>query len=292
MEVLKKKETFEGKRFPFKTGLQSHVPHLVRAHWHEHLEFIRILQEPVTLYIDNQTFETKTGDIYFINSNQIHSADTRDTPAGSGLILGMVFDKALLYAAADTFELRQAFSAFSGSNTLRNHFPSADPLWPELKDAMDRALEAYDKLETAYELSVLSCIYRMVAPLLRLHRPAPHDGDPEKRALYYHRLRPAVDYMERHFERKVYMEEVCRTVNLSPYHFSTLFKQVFGLPPVQYLTRHRIEQAKRLLIERDIPVTAIAERCGFCNINYFDKVFKEQSGFTPIEYRRRFVPSS
>ncbi|RKN64072.1 AraC family transcriptional regulator [Paenibacillus ginsengarvi] len=287
-EIRKKKETFEGKRFPFKMSVQQQAPHLVQAHWHEHLEFIRILKEPVTVHIDNETFEAACGDIFFINSNQIHSATT----AGAGILQGMVFDKSLLFLAADNLEIRQAFSLFTGANIVRNYYAPFDPLCPELTDAMTKAYEEYAKQETAYEIGILSCIYRMMTPLLRQFRHDPRSGDPDKHAVYFHRLRPAVDYMERHFAGKVYMDSVCQTVNMSLYHFSSMFKKVFGMPPVQYLTRIRIEQAKRLLVDREIPITEIAERCGFCNINYFDKVFKEQSGFTPKEYRKRFVPIS
>lgn len=293
MEVKKKKETFEGKRFPFKMAIQQHVPRLVHAHWHEHLEFIRVLREPVTLQIDSETFETRAGDIYFINSNQIHSANTwPDDENRLGQILGMVFDKSLLLHVADNLEIRHTLSLFSGSNAIRNRYAPTDPLWPELADAMSKAYDEFTRRETAYEFAILSCVYRLMTPLLRLHRDDWGSGDAGKHAAYFHRLRPAIDYMEQHFARKVYMEDVARAVNMSPYHFTSIFKQVFGIPPVQYLARIRIERAKRMLLERDVPITEIAERSGFCNINYFDKVFKEQNGFTPLEYRKRFVPNA
>jgi AraC-like DNA-binding protein len=294
MEIMKKKETFEGTRFPFKTAIQRKVPDLVKAHWHDHLEFMHVLCGPVTVYIDNETFEAQTDDLYFINSNQIHSVTTEvdEYGIGKGEILGMVFDKSLLLIVADHLEIRQALTLFGGSNVIRNHYDRAHPLWPELAESMSKAYEEYTRLETGYELGILSCVYRMMTPLLRLHQHEPRSGDPDKHAAYYRRLKPAVDYMENHFADKVYMELVCQTVNMSPYHFSSMFKKVFGIPPIQYLTRIRIDQAKRMLVDRDIAVTEIAERSGFCNINYFDKVFKEQSGFTPMEYRKRFVPSS
>ena len=294
MEIMKKKEAFEGTRFPFKIAIQRKAPNLVDAHWHEHLEFILVLRGPITVHIDNETFKAQPGDIYFINSNQIHSATTEVDKQGNGIgeILGMVFDKSILLIVADNLEIRQALSLFGGSNVIRNHYSRTHPLCPELTESMNKAYEEFTHLEMAYEFGILSCVYRMMTPLLRLHQHEPRSGDPDKHAAYYRRLKPAVDYMETHFSGKVYMESVCQTVNMSPYHFSSMFKKVFGIPPIQYLTRVRIDRAKRMLLDRDIPVTEIAERSGFCNINYFDKVFKEQSGFTPIEYRKRFVPTS
>lgn len=293
MEPMKKVEDFEGTRFPFKASIQHRAPFLVIAHWHEHLEFIRVSRGSVTVRIDRETFEAQAGDIFFFNSNQIHSVTTEVDAHGNGMgeIQGMVFDKSLLLLAADNPEIRQALSLFGGSNVIRNHYDTKHPLWPELADAMEKAYEEYTRQELAYEYGILSCIYRVMAPLLRLHQHEPRNGDAEKHAASFRRLQPAIDYMEHHYAGKVQMERVSQTVNLSPYHFSSLFKKVFGLPPIRYLTRIRIEQAKRMLLDSDIPVTDVAEKSGFCNINYFDKVFKEQTGFTPMEYRKRFVPA-
>ncbi|MBD2863127.1 AraC family transcriptional regulator [Paenibacillus oceani] len=293
MEPMKKKEDFEGTRFPFKASIQHRAPYLVIAHWHEHLEFIRVSRGSVTVRIDRETFEAQAGDIFFFNSNQIHSVTTEVDANGNGKgeIQGMVFDKSLLLLAADNPAIRQALSLFGGSNVIRNHYDTKHPLWAELAEAMEKAYDEYTKQELAYEYGILSCIYRVMAPLLRLHQHEPRNGDAEKHAASFRRLQPAIDYMEHHYAGKVQMERVSQTVNLSPYHFSSLFKKVFGLPPIRYLTRIRIEQAKRMLLDSDIPVTDVAEKSGFCNINYFDKVFKEQTGFTPMEYRKRFVPA-
>jgi AraC-like DNA-binding protein len=51
-------------------------------------------------------------------------------------------------------------------------------------------------------------------------------------------------------------------------------KKVTGLSPMNYINRYRFEMAKRLLIEQDLTITQIAERTGFCHVNYFDKVLK------------------
>ncbi|PYI57551.1 hypothetical protein DLM86_00225 [Paenibacillus flagellatus] len=200
----------------------------------------------------------------------------------------MVFDKSLLYIPADRLDIRRALAALDGTNAIDRAFGPDHQVWPELNDAMNKAYDEWMQAGPAYEFGILSCLFRMMTLLLRLYGQEPPNGVPD--ADDSRRLKPAIDYMEKHFARKVYIEAVSRSVNMSPYHFSRLFKRTFGLPPVRYLTRIRVEQAKRLLIRRDMPITEVAERCGFCNLNYFDKVFKEQCGFTPLEYRKRFVP--
>ncbi|GAA3399730.1 AraC family transcriptional regulator [Paenibacillus hodogayensis] len=294
MEPMKKKEDFEGTPFPFKMSIQQRIPNLVNAHWHEHPEFIRVLKGPVTVQIDSDTFIGSEGDLFFINSNRIHSVMTQAGPDGrGGEIQGMVFDKSLLLRIADSPNIRHALTQLAASDAVRSRYDGTHPLTAGLLADMEAAYREFTARDLGFELGIAACIYRMMTALLRLHRPHPSAAAAaDAYAAYSSRLKPAVDYMESRFAEKVYMEAVCQTVNMSLYHFSSMFKKAFGIPPIQYLTRIRIGQAKRMLVDLELPITEIAERCGFCNINYFDKVFKRQSGFTPLEYRKRFAAIS
>ena len=61
-----------------------------------------------------------------------------------------------------------------------------------------------------------------------------------------------------------------------------------GRTPHQYLTQCRIENAKKLLWNTEIDIIEIAERCGFSSQQHFNKVFKKETGTTPLVYRRSF----
>ncbi len=57
--------------------------------------------------------------------------------------------------------------------------------------------------------------------------------------------------------------------------------------PIRYLRQYRIRQAARLLCHTEERISDIASRCGFQDMSYFTKSFREQLGCTPTEYRRR-----
>jgi AraC-like DNA-binding protein len=63
-----------------------------------------------------------------------------------------------------------------------------------------------------------------------------------------------------------------------------MFKTLFGMPPIHYVNRMRMEAAKRLLLTTDRSVSSIAEEFGL-QLYYFSRVFKKYSGFTPSEFR-------
>ncbi|WP_059043105.1 helix-turn-helix transcriptional regulator [Paenibacillus rubinfantis] len=75
------------------------------------------------------------------------------------------------------------------------------------------------------------------------------------------------------------------------FHFDYLarcLKQHTGMSPLQYRHHQQIERAKRLLAHTDEPLKRIGEQCGFPDPNYFARLFKRETSFTPGAYRRRY----
>ncbi|WP_250125776.1 AraC family transcriptional regulator [Chroococcidiopsis sp. CCMEE 29] len=71
------------------------------------------------------------------------------------------------------------------------------------------------------------------------------------------------DYINAHLAEDIKLSDLAQLVGISQFHFSRLFKQSIGVPPHQYVLQHRLEQAKQLLKETELPVMEIALLCGF-----------------------------
>lgn len=72
---------------------------------------------------------------------------------------------------------------------------------------------------------------------------------------------------------------------MSKVHFSRFFKQITGMPPVQFVLKIRIDRAKELLDFTDKSIAEIAEASGFPDQNYFARTFKKITGMSPTQYR-------
>lgn len=96
----------------------------------------------------------------------------------------------------------------------------------------------------------------------------------------------AVRYLDTHFAGPVRIEAVAASVFLSPDRFAKVFAQVMGRPPRDYLRHLRVERAKTLLSETDLPVGTIAREAGFGEAAYFTRMFRAATGTTPLRFRQ------
>lgn len=84
------------------------------------------------------------------------------------------------------------------------------------------------------------------------------------------------------------MQTVAAHVHVTPNYLSNLFKKETGTGLTNYVAQLRIEEAKLLLQRSRLRMTEIAERVGFDNSSYFTVVFKQMTGESPREFRKRF----
>jgi len=78
---------------------------------------------------------------------------------------------------------------------------------------------------------------------------------------------------------------IAAAANVSRTTLFRIFKSELNTTPVEFLTAYRIAQAKTLLTETELSVTAVARSSGYEDNLYFSRVFRKITGFTPTEYR-------
>ena len=83
------------------------------------------------------------------------------------------------------------------------------------------------------------------------------------------------------------VQRLARVSSVSEAHFARSFKEAFGLPPHRYLLTRRIERATTLLRDTDLPIIEIAFQTGWGSLGTFGRTFRDITGESPGEFRRR-----
>jgi len=98
-------------------------------------------------------------------------------------------------------------------------------------------------------------------------------------------IEKAENYINKNFMKDISLDDISRYCNISSYYFSKLFKQETGENYVEYLSRVRIENAKKMLTESEASIKEISYSVGFSDPNYFSRAFKKYEGVSPTEYK-------
>jgi AraC family transcriptional regulator len=99
------------------------------------------------------------------------------------------------------------------------------------------------------------------------------------------RLRKVEDYVREQLAEEISTETLAELVELSPFHFSRVFKQATGMSPLQFVTRERISRAQQLIRETSRSLIEVALEVGYTSPSHFAKVFRRMTGVTPTEFR-------
>lgn len=98
-------------------------------------------------------------------------------------------------------------------------------------------------------------------------------------------LRKIEDHVREHLAEEITVETLAGLVELSPFHFSRVFKQAAGISPLQFVTRERVYLAQQLIRETSRSLIDIGLEVGYTSPSYFSKVFRRVTSVTPIEFR-------
>ena len=272
----------------------KHVKFLVnriqfrKEHIHNEFEIFIVLKGSGIAKIKNKSYSLKEGDIFLINSGEVHSymrdplytldvEDTDDVPL-------------FLFVQISNHCLREYFPQIR--TTIFNSCNLRDYLSDEEANSMINLLVQSAKIyfmeEPLYQLNVLSNIAKV---LVSCYKEVPHEiiSEAQKTNLKQKNLRVEriISYIDANFETQIRLQDLAEQENLSPTHFSHLFTSLFGVTFQNYVNIKRMEQCIRLMPNKEKTLLEISYESGFSDPKYMNRMFIKHYGYTPKEYRRR-----
>ena len=108
---------------------------------------------------------------------------------------------------------------------------------------------------------------------------------PSRGGLSGRTLRRVLSFIEENCEGDLSLAELAEVGGMSTFHFAREFKRATGTTPHQHLIRFRVERAKALLAESQLPLAEVGLRTGFSHQSHFTRLFRRLTGTTPQSYR-------
>ena len=109
---------------------------------------------------------------------------------------------------------------------------------------------------------------------------------PDQRLAIPREYSEARTFIEDHYAEPITLEQLATRVHRSVPRFATRFKQFFGVAPLEYLIRIRMQQARYLLLDRSYNIAEAGRAVGYENANYFSRLFRKRYGHSPGEMRK------
>jgi AraC-like DNA-binding protein len=135
----------------------------------------------------------------------------------------------------------------------------------------------------------LAAYLESLAGVLAVHLAAHHcdfqASTPESVGLPRHKLNRVLAFIAENIAEPVHIRDLAAMVHMSLHHFARMFKHAAGMPPHLYITLERIQLAKALLSDTELPLVEVAASVGFQTQGHFTAVFHRYAGITPRAFR-------
>ena len=99
-------------------------------------------------------------------------------------------------------------------------------------------------------------------------------------------VQQAMAFIHEHYKEPISRADVANQPNINEQYLSRCFNKELGVGPMVYLSRYRIQRARRLLELGGLSITQVAMDVGMSSQSYFSRVFQEEMGVTPSQYQR------
>ncbi len=252
-------------------------------HTHEFSELVIVFAGRGTHVTESEEWSIQAGDVFVIQGERAHGYCTIEALR----LVNILFDPTHLgvpetdllaipgYHALVTVEPRYRREHRFGSR-LRLSLEQLGQV-ALLVDALERETAAK---EPGYQSMAAAYFMQIVGYLSRCFTAA---GSPRRLSLL--RLAAAIGHLEQNIDRRVGIAELRAITHMSESSLLRAFKKTVGLSPIGYHLRLRLRRACRLLESRELPITEVAYRAGFCDSNYFSRAFRRVMGVSPRAYR-------
>lgn len=278
---LKENKPHGTKDDPFSTyhienaGRSFQIP----VHWHDEFEIIYVRSGFLTVSISGESYIGKTGEAFVVSPGNLHLMGSQ-----TGTVDYYTFLFPLKYISFRTDDMLDE-KLLEPLNS--GHLMICPRVKDTAKELCGQLIEIYeakkDESESKITTQVRTKIILLQFILEMWKKGFVIENDTSGRNTIEKEM---VSYIQQNFTGKISLREFGEQFHLSEKYISRYFKEHFHITLSQYVTYLRLEHAKQLLQDTDIPVTDVAMQSGYQNVSYFIRSFQKAYAVSPLKYRK------
>jgi len=250
---------------------------LVPSHWHAHVEILYISSGSMHVLCREESFLLHAGDIFLVNSGDIHY--TRTIGRTETYLLQIPFDffNQMLPGFA-SIRFQEYFSAEKYKN---------DPVFCEMRDHLLTMGYLYKNEKNGYQFLFGSHLHHFLYILYTSYVLPQSQSTVSQDTKTLTRLKDIITYVERHYMEPLSLSDISDRFALNPEYFCRFFKKNMGFTFLEYVNMVRLSHIYSDLMQTGDSITQIMERHGFINYKVFNRMFKEVYGCLPSKVRHQ-----
>ena len=250
-------------------------------HWHPEIEITYVQKGTMCYKVNHMVYHLKEGDIVFNNSGALHSG-TMENQKDCAYI-PVTFDSRLIYGFfQSTVNSKYVDPVIQDSMLPAICIDQSEPWHKPFREYLLRIIDLDEKKPDFYELDITICLQSMWRLLLEHITYEPQAS--RENSLEYDRIKKILSYIEENYQNKITLNDIAGHIHLCESECTRLFKRHMNTTLFAFLQEYRIERSREFL-QDDQPVSAVADKAGFSDPNYYSKVFAKIKGCSPREYR-------
>ena len=250
-------------------------------HWHPEIEITYVQKGTMCYKVNHMVYHLKEGDIVFNNSGALHSG-TMENQKDCAYI-PVTFDSRLIYGFfQSTVNSKYVDPVIQDSMLPAICIDQSEPWHKPFREYLLRIIDLDEKKPDFYELDITICLQSIWRLLLEHITYEPQAS--RENSLEYDRIKKILSYIEENYQNKITLNDIAGHIHLCESECTRLFKRHMNTTLFAFLQEYRIERSLEFL-QADQPVSAVADKAGFSDPNYYSKVFAKIKGCSPREYR-------
>lgn len=252
-------------------------------HWHNELELGIIVDGSAVVEAGSDKYRIQAGEGFFINSNVLHAAVAPED--GVCEMHSVVFHPLAVSGGMDNVIWQKYMKPLVENQAEAGVHFIPDTAWHrEILEGIETVWQLAEKEDYGFEVHIRNALSTMMA-LLAEHQSSAGQKAFGREQRNHIRIKEMLTYIQANYDRELTIEEIAGASAISVSECIRCFRATIGTTPIAYLKSYRLQQAALKLQLSTDKIAAIAESCGFQEMSYFAKSFKEMYGCTPSEYR-------